>query len=416
VAELKMLVLSSGAEAVGLLTCSRTAPDPKYFIGSGKTEELKALVESCQGETVIFNHELSPSQERNLESFLGCRVITRTALILDIFAARARTREGKLQVELAQLGYLETRLVRGWTHLERQRGGFGLRGGPGETQLEYDRRLLKERVNILRKELREVEKQREQNGRARSRRGIPVVSLVGYTNSGKSTLFNTLTDAGVYAADQLFATLDPTLRTVSIPRVGKTVFADTVGFIRDLPHNLVAAFKATLREARESDLALMVIDSADGDMDDMIAAVEDVMEDIGAGSVPVLKVFNKIDRIPGISPHIEHDSAGLPRSVSISAKTGAGVDLLLRAISDRLGHDRISLELTLPPDAGALRQRLFEMGAIESESYDDSGKACLRVTHSRTELARLSARFGGALERYVTAPASFSFRREVWED
>ena len=411
-----MLAISSGAEIVGILTCTRSSPDPKYFIGSGKAAELKSQVEFWDGETVIFNHELSPSQERNLEGLLGCRVITRTALILDIFADRARTREGKLQVELAQLGYLETRLVRGWTHLERQRGGFGLRGGPGETQLEYDRRLLKERVNTLRRELAVVEKQRDQGGRARSRRGLPVVSLVGYTNSGKSTLFNTLTNADVYAADQLFATLDPTLRTVTLPRTGKTVFADTVGFIRELPHNLVAAFKATLREARESDLALMVIDSGDEDMKEKIASVEEVMEDIGAGSVPVLKVYNKIDRIPGISPHVEHDSSGMPCAVSISGKEKLGIDLLLQAISERLGRDRVCLELCLPPDAGALRQRLFEMGAIDSESYDDIGCDHLRITHSLTELARLSARFGGDLERFVTVPEGFRFHKESWED
>ncbi len=414
--ELRMLALSAGAEILGVMTCARKVPDPKFFIGSGKTQELKDLLVSVNCETVIFNHELTPSQERNLEKKLNCKVITRTALILEIFAARARTKEGKLQVELAQLGYLETRLVRGWTHLERQRGGFGMRGGPGETQLESDRRLLKERVVTLKKELTIVEMQRNQGGQARNKNGIPVVSLVGYTNAGKSTLFNNVTNSDVYAADQLFATLDPTLRTINIPGVGKVIIADTVGFIRHLPHNLVAAFRATLRETREADLELLVVDSSDADMDLKINSVQNVLEEIGAGDVPTLMVYNKIDRLEGVIPHIENDSNGKPTSVSVSAKSGAGLELLYKAIASRLGIDRIRLTLRIPPHKALLRHKLFEIGAVEKEEYDEEGFCLLTVCHERSELAKVSSHLGGDLEKCCISPKDFSFKKAPWED
>ena len=280
-AELKMLVSSAGANVLSVITCRRGTPQPKFFIGTGKAEEVAAEVRALGADVVIFNHALTPGQERNLERLFECRVLDRTTLILDIFAQRARTHEGKLQVELAQLRHLSTRLVRGWTHLERQKGGIGLRG-PGETQLETDRRLLRERITNILKRLEKVEKQREQGRRARIRNEIPVVSLVGYTNAGKSTLFNRLTKSDVYAADQLFATLDPTLRRIEIADVGPVVMADTVGFIRHLPHDLVAAFKATLQETREADLQLHVIDCADERLADNVAPVDRVLEELGA--------------------------------------------------------------------------------------------------------------------------------------
>jgi GTPase len=409
--ELKMLASSAGALIVGLLNCTRKVPDSKFFIGSGKVEELKTLVIDSEGETVIFNHALSPSQERNLEIALNCKVITRTSLILDIFAQRARTNEGKLQVELAQLGYLQTRLVRGWTHLERQKGGIGMRG-PGETQLETDRRLLKDKITALRGELSEVEKQREQGGLARKKSKIPIVSLVGYTNAGKSTLFNLVTKSSVYAADQLFATLDPTLRTVDVPYIGKVVFADTVGFIRHLPHDLVAAFRATLRETREADLQLHVIDSSDERLTENINSVESVLEQIDASNIPQIKVYNKIDRINGISPHIEYDSQGNAVAVSISASSGLGIDLLFKAIIQILGTDMLQIMLKLPPSHGALRNRLFELGAIISEEYAQNGDMIINLRQKTVALAKLNSKFDGAIEKYCVSPKGFKFIKE----
>ncbi|HHQ41098.1 MAG TPA: GTPase HflX, partial [Chromatiales bacterium] len=304
--EFRGLVASAGASEVALVRARRREPDPRYLIGSGKVEEIAAAVEACGGEVVIFNHALSPSQERNLERRVRCRVLDRTTLILDIFAQRARSHEGKLQVELAQLRHLATRLVRGWTHLERQKGGIGLRG-PGETQLETDRRLIGERIKVLRRRLERVRRQRAQGRRARRRAAVPTVSLVGYTNAGKSTLFNRLTHAGVYAADQLFATLDPTVRRVALERAGDVVLADTVGFIRHLPHDLVAAFRSTLEETTEAALLVHVIDASDERHDEAAAEVREVLREIGAEQIPQLEVMNKIDRI-GEAPRLERDA------------------------------------------------------------------------------------------------------------
>ena len=337
---------------------------------------------------VLFDHPLSPAQERNLERLCQCRVIDRTGLILDIFAQRARTHEGKLQVELAQLRHLATRLVRGWTHLERQKGGIGLRG-PGETQLETDRRLLRDRIHLILGRLEKVEKQREQGRRARVRAEIPTVSLVGYTNAGKSTLFNTLTTASVYAADQLFATLDPTLRRVEVDDVGATVLADTVGFIRHLPHDLVAAFKATLLETRQASLLLHVVDASDARVDENINAVNTVLADIGADGIPVLLVMNKIDMLPDFAPRIDRDEENRPWRVWVSAQQGCGMDLIFQALSERLGGEIASYTLRLPPAAGRLRSRFYQLQAIEKEWIEEDGSIGLQVRMPVVDWRRL---------------------------
>ncbi|MGD9521103.1 GTPase HflX [Tepidiphilus succinatimandens] len=332
--ELQLLVESAGADVVGVVRGRRPRPDPAFFVGRGKLEEVRSALVQGQGDLVVFDHTLSPAQQRNLERELQCRVIDRNALILDIFAQRARSHEGKLQVELAQLEYLSTRLVRGWTHLERQRGGIGLRG-PGETQLETDRRLLGIRVKQLKSRLERLERQRTTRRRARNRRGVPQVSLVGYTNAGKSTLFNALTKAGAYAADQLFATLDTTSRRIWLPEVGDVVLSDTVGFIRDLPHDLVAAFHATLEEVAEADLLLHVVDGASEDREAQRATVEAVLAEIGAQDVPRLEVLNKIDLLTEVPAELS-DECGSIRRVCVSARTGEGLDALRSALASRL--------------------------------------------------------------------------------
>ncbi|CUB08080.1 GTPase HflX [Tepidiphilus thermophilus] len=332
--ELQLLVESAGADVVGVVRGRRPRPDPAFFVGRGKLEEVRSALVQGQGDLVVFDHTLSPAQQRNLERELQCRVIDRNALILDIFAQRARSHEGKLQVELAQLEYLSTRLVRGWTHLERQRGGIGLRG-PGETQLETDRRLLGIRVKQLKSRLERLERQRTTRRRARNRRGVPQVSLVGYTNAGKSTLFNALTKAGAYAADQLFATLDTTSRRIWLPEVGDVVLSDTVGFIRDLPHDLVAAFHATLEEVAEADLLLHVVDGASEDREAQRATVEAVLAEIGAQDVPRLEVLNKIDLLAEVPAELS-DECGSIRRVCVSARTGEGLDALRSALASRL--------------------------------------------------------------------------------
>lgn len=393
------LVRSAGAEPATLLTASRHRPDSRMFIGSGKLEELRALLAAHEAELVIFNHSLSPSQERNVEQELKCRVLDRTGLILDIFAQRARTHEGKLQVELAQLEYMSTRLVRGWTHLERQKGGIGLRG-PGETQLETDRRLLRGRIKSIHKRLDKVRSQRDQNRRARARAEIHSVSLVGYTNAGKSTLFNALTNADVYAADQLFATLDPTLRRLEIADVGPVVMADTVGFIRHLPHKLVEAFQATLQEASEASLLVHVIDAADPDRELNVKQVELVLKEIGADDVPVLKVMNKIDRL-GSAPRIERDGQSVPEVVWLSAQEGQGLDLLHEALSERLANDVIGFSLTLSPEQGKLRAGLHELNAVRTESFDEQGHSVLGVRLPRRDFNQLMAQLGERANTYL---------------
>ncbi|HNC69671.1 MAG TPA: GTPase HflX, partial [Pseudomonadales bacterium] len=342
--ELEELVLSAGGDPVEYILGQRDRPDPGHFVGSGKLAEIVDAVNTHDAALVIFDHALTPTQERNLERALGCRVIDRTGLILDIFAQRARSHLGKLQVELAQLRHISTRLVRGWTHLERQKGGIGLRG-PGETQLETDRRLIRDRIRLLTRRLEKVHLQREQGRRARSRAEMPTVSLVGYTNAGKSTLFNRLTGADVYVADQLFATLDPTMRRCVLAEGRAVVLADTVGFVRHLPHQLVEAFRATLDEARLADLLLHVIDTSAADRDDTSFEVEKVLAEIGAEKLPRLQVCNKIDLLE-MQPRIDRGEDGKPVRVWVSASDGSGLDLLRTAIDELLEQDIVHECLT----------------------------------------------------------------------
>ena len=400
--ELKLLVSSAGVKALDTVTGPRKAPHPRYFVGTGKAQEIADAVKALGADVVIFNHSLSPAQQRNLEALCECLVLDRTALILDIFAQRARTYEGKLQIELAQLRHMSTRLIRGWTHLERQKGGIGMRG-PGETQLETDRRLLGARMTTIKSRLAKVSKQRDQGRRARQRNEVPTVSLVGYTNAGKSTLFNKITGADVYAADQLFATLDPTLRRIDIEDVGNCILADTVGFIRHLPHDLVAAFKATLQETREATLLVHMVDCSDENYRANIEAVDRVLTDIGAGDVPQLTVMNKIDAFDDISPRIDRDELGKPTRVWLSAQTGQGVALLFEALSEILAVYVRNLQLEIPPEQGKLRAALYQLGCVETESYAENGDSLLDIRLSNVDWQRLKKQFAATIEEYVIA-------------
>ncbi len=400
--EFEELVLSAGGDPVAFVGGQRPAPHSRYFVGTGKLDELCATVQEHGAELVIFNHSLSPSQERNLEKALQCRVLDRTGLILDIFAQRARTFEGKLQVELAQLRHMSTRLVRGWTHLERQKGGIGLRG-PGETQLETDRRLLRGRISAIEKRLAKVRSQRQQGRRSRQRAAIPTVSLVGYTNAGKSTLFNRVTGAEVYARDQLFATLDPTLRRLELPDIGAVVLADTVGFISHLPHKLVEAFRATLEEASSSDLLLHVVDAAADDRLHQCDEVDKVLVEIGADELPQLRVYNKVDLI-GLEPRVDRDDQGRPLAVWLSARTGQGCELLGQAIADLLGDELVQGNLLLPAAQGRLRSMLYRQQAVVAECYRDSGASELSLRIPKSDLMRLLAEAGQTFDELQWLP------------
>lgn len=399
--EFAELVASAGAEVLERVTARVAEPNPRYYIGTGKTEEVAEAVRANDADLVLVDHLLTPVQERNLEQLLGVRVIDRAGLILDIFAQRARSHEGKLEVELAQLRHLSTRLVRGWTHLERQRGGsIGLRG-PGETQLETDRRLLGIRVKQLTRRLDKVQAQRRQQRRARLRNTVPRVALVGYTNAGKSTLFNTFTAGEVYAADQLFATLDPTVRRIENLDCGPAVLADTVGFVRELPHALVAAFRATLSEARDADLLLHVSDAADPERDLLADVVDRVLAEIGADEVPQLRVMNKTD-LTDTAPRIDHDADGVAHRVWLSAATGAGLDLLRQALGERLGGERIRAPLDLPLSAGRLYARLKSAGIIADEAVDSDGWH-LHIDAPRQLLASLPGADAGPVRALAQA-------------
>ncbi len=398
--ELQLLADSAGVKTLGVVTAARSSPSPKYFVGSGKAEEIAELVKETQASIVIFNHALSPTQERNLEKICQCRVLDRTGLILDIFAQRARTHEGKLQVELAQLRHISTRLVRGWTHLERQKGGIGLRG-PGETQLETDRRLIRGRIKNILKRLEKVQKQREQGRRARQRAEIPTVSLVGYTNAGKSTLFNKLCSSDVYAADQLFATLDPTLRKIEVDEVGTVILADTVGFIRHLPHDLVAAFKATLQETQDATLLLHVVDIADEHHEDNVDQVTEVLTEIDAGDVPQLMICNKIDKLDAVTPKIDRDDEGKPVRVWVSAQQGEGLELILQALQERLGKQMVDLRLKLPPSMGKLRGTLYSLNSVTAEHVDETGQLNVAVKMSVVDWRKLQKQYDYQLDQFV---------------
>jgi GTP-binding protein HflX len=388
--EFRRLAQSADCRVAGELRVQNAEAHPATLLGEGRLEELRSLAEAHAAELVLVDHELTPVQERNLEKRLGCPVRDRTGLILDIFARRARSHEGKLQVELARLEHLSTRLVRGWTHLERQKGGIGLRGGPGETQLEIDRRGIAARISALRKRLDRIESQRSLRRRSRRRVPIPTISLVGYTNAGKSSLFNRLTGAGVYAADQLFATLDPTMRRVELPGFGQAVLSDTVGFLRDLPHGLIEAFHATLEEVSESSLLLHVVDVSHPDREECMAQVLAVLAEIGASGLPVITVFNKID-LAQMRPAAERDSRGRINRVWVSAHTGAGVGELLAAMGMRLGDDRRERRLKIPAAAGGLRARLYAGAQVIHERVLDDGSFLMTVRLSDSEYRRIHA-------------------------
>ncbi|WP_439256866.1 ribosome rescue GTPase HflX [Lonepinella sp. BR2271] len=390
--EFQLLAKSAQVDIAQVLTTTRSTPQAKYFVGQGKAEEIAQAVEKHQADVILVNHSLTPAQARNLESLCQCRVVDRTGLILDIFAQRARSHEGKLQVELAQLKHLATRLVRRKTGLDQQKGAVGLRG-PGETQLETDRRLIKVRITQLQHRLEKVAKQRQQNRQTRQKADIPTLSLVGYTNAGKSTLFNQLTQANVYAADQLFATLDPTLRRLAIQDVGTTIVADTVGFIRELPHDLVSAFKSTLQETTEASLLLHVVDVADPRQAENIAAVNTVLQEIKADQVPTLLVYNKIDQLENIPPHIEYNDENQPVAVYLCAQSGLGMELLLEAIRQRLSKTILSLTIQLKPQQGNIRHAFYQLDCVRQEHISDLGEYQLQLEIDQIAWLKLVKRF-----------------------
>ena len=392
IAEFAALAASAGTVSVGSVLAARARPDPKYFVGSGKAEEIRAFAEAHHADLVLVDQTLTPSQERNLEKLTGRRVLDRNGLILDIFAQRARSFEGKLQVELAQLSHLATRLVRGWTHLERQKGGIGLRG-PGETQLETDRRLIAKRIRTLRSRLEKLGRQRDTGRHVRREVPVPTVALVGYTNAGKSTLFNALTGSDSFVADQLFATLDPTVRRVKLAGVGEVVLADTVGFVRALPHELVAAFRSTLQEARDADLLLHVVDASDPLRDERIDQVRDVLKGIGAGEIRELLVFNKID-LSGDKPRSIEGADGVATQVWASAASGEGLGLLREALARAVRPNQVRRTFHLQLQAAAVRSELYKRNAVRAERQCEDGSWDVDVELDLTEVAKLAGAKG----------------------
>ncbi len=386
-AEFAALAASAGTVGVGVVVANRARPDPKYFVGSGKAEEIRVFAEEHHADLILVDQTLTPSQERNLEKLTGRRVLDRNGLILDIFAQRARSFEGKLQVELAQLSHLASRLVRGWTHLERQKGGIGLRG-PGETQLETDRRLIAKRIRTLRTRLEKLDRQRDTGRHVRREVPVPTVALVGYTNAGKSTLFNSLTGSSTYVADQLFATLDPTVRRIDLNGVGEVVLADTVGFVRQLPHELVAAFRSTLQEAREADLLLHVVDASDPLRDERIAQVREVLRGIGAGDIRELLVFNKID-VSGDAPRAVMGVDQVAAQVWASAVSGQGLKLLRDCVAHAVRPNQVRRTLHLELTAAAVRSELYTRNAVRSERQCEDGSWDMEVELDLTEVAKL---------------------------
>lgn len=387
--ELEELARSAGANPVATLTASRSSPNPRYFVGTGKLDEMKQIIDDQEIQLILFNHVLSPVQERNLEQAVGVRVLDRNELILDIFAQRARSFEGKMQVELAQLRHLSTRLIRGWTHLERQKGGIGMRG-PGETQLETDRRLIGARIKTIQSRLSKVQKQRTQGRRSRNRSALPTVALVGYTNAGKSTLFNILSGADVYVQDQLFATLDPVVRRIQLSGGMALGLADTVGFIRHLPHELVAAFQSTLLEAKQADLILHVIDVCSDQRDDMMEQVDTVLAEIGADKIPQIQLFNKIDLSDGITPRLETDVAGKPSKVWLSAKQKLGLDVLDQALSDFFQDNFVDKVILIEPQQAGVRAKLFDVGEIIDDQPDSAGGWKMSIRIHKKDLGLLN--------------------------
>jgi len=394
--EFRQLALSSGLNIIHTITVKRNSAEAKFFIGKGKVEELASIVSFNEVDLVIFSLQLSPTQERNLEETLKCQVMDRTGLILDIFALRAKSFEGKLQVELAQLRHLSTRLVRGWTHLERQKGGIGLRG-PGETQLETDKRLISKRIKYITRRLEKVQKQHDLGRKSRRKKDLPMISLVGYTNAGKSTLFNQLTNSYVYADDKLFATLDSTIRRVILPAAGEAVVADTVGFIQDLPHELVAAFKSTLEETRQANVLLHVVDASDNDSGEKIEQVEEIIEQIGAQEIPSIIVMNKIDEMSDFHPRVDKDYAGNIYRVWLSADTGEGADLLYQALSERLSGMMTCAGIRLDVQSAYIRSEIHKVGFIHKEKMNEFGQWLLEINVTRHYLKRLLGKQGVSL-------------------
>ena len=391
--EFKELAQSSGLVIIETIQVNRNSTKAQYFIGTGKVDEIAQMVQELDLDLVIFSSELTPSQERNLEKTLQCQVMDRTGLILDIFALRASSFEGKLQVELAQLRHLSTRLVRGWTHLERQKGGIGMRG-PGETQLETDKRLIAVRIKNITRRLDKVHKQRDLGRKSRVKNELPMIALAGYTNAGKSTLFNTLTDAKVFAHDQLFATLDSTIRRVMLPASGEAVIADTVGFIQDLPHDLVDAFKSTLEETKRSNVLLHIVDAAEEYNIEKISQVDEIIEEIGAGKIPTILVMNKIDCLDNFTPRLDRDESGRVYRVWISSQTGEGIDLLYQALAEQLSGMMMRAKIELDVKSAHIRSEIYDIGYIHNEKVDDFGQWILEINVTHHYLSKLSNKKG----------------------